>query len=154
MKSKNGVTMISLMLTLAIMMILTVLGATFGADAIKQTKDNKLVSELEMVQHAVLEQYTKYQVVKDVSLLVGNKMTKQEVESIAQNLGIGLAIIPDTYSNKDYYKLDKASLLELGINNSEDEYIVNYVSGEVINITKHTTSDNKVLYVKATNTFQ
>ena len=153
MKSKKGITMITLAITLAVLMILTSIGLTFGTDAIKQTKDNKLVSELQMVQHAVLEQYTKYQAVKDVSLLVGNKMTNQEVELIAQNLGIGLAIIPDTYSNKDYYKLDKASLLELGINNSEDEYIINYVSGEVINITKQTTSDNKVLYVKATNTF-
>lgn len=70
------------------------------------------------------------------------------------SLGVTLVSIPDTYSNKDYYKLDKASLLEIGITNTDDEFIVNYISGEVINITKMTTSENNALYVRANSFYQ
>ena len=103
-----------------------------------------------MVQHAILEQYVKFETTKDVVYLVGNKLEKSEVDQIAQELDITLVEIPDTYENKDYYKLDKASLKEIGIQNTDDEYIVNYISGEVINITSK-KNDNKPLYTKADN---
>lgn len=96
-----------------------------------------------------MEQYTKYQTTKNVNYLVGNKITQSEVSEIANSLGITLVNIPDSYANKDYYKLDKASLLEIGIKDTNDEYIINYVSGEVINITQKTTSKNNALYVRA-----
>lgn len=154
MKSQKGITMLSLAITLIILMILSAIGVTIGTNAITTTKDSKLTSELSMVQHAILEQYSKYQTVKDVSILVGNKLELSEVQAIAQELGITLVDIPDNYSNKDYYRLDKASLLEIGIKDTDDEYIVNYVSGEVINITKKTTSENKVLYVRANSFYR
>ena len=50
--------------------------------------------------------------------------------------------------------LDKASLLEIGIRDTDDEYIVNYVSGEVINITKKKTTKGNVLYIRANSFYQ
>lgn len=134
-------------------MIISGIGITMGTNAIKSTKDNKLTSELVIVQQAILEQYTKYQVTKDSSYLLGDKVKSEEMNQIAKNLNIQLASIPDTYSNKEYYRLDKASLLEMGIQDAEDEYIVNYISGEVINITKKTTSNN-ALYIRANSFYQ
>ena len=66
-------------------------------------------------------------------------------------LGITLVTIPSGYSEKEraYYKLDKASLLEIGIKNTDDEYVVNYISGEVMNITAKETTEGKALYVRA-----
>lgn len=153
-KKQEGITMVTLVVTVVVLLIISGIGVNFGIDAIKTSKDNKLTSELMIVQHAILEQYTKYKTTKDVTYLVGNKMTKEEVSTITSSLGITLASIPDTYSNKDYYKLDKASLLEIGISNTDDEYIVNYISGEVINITKKTDSNNNALYVRATSFYQ
>lgn len=150
MKSNKGVTLISLVITIIVLLILSGIGLTMGTNMISTSKDKKLISELNMVQHAILEQYAKYQKTKDTSYIkIGNKMELADVKDIASNMGIELVNIPDSYSNKDYYKLDKISLLKIGIENTEDEYIVNYISGEVINNTKKHTNDNKALYVRA-----
>lgn len=153
-RKQEGITMVSLIITIIIVMILAGIGVSVGTNSMKSSKDSKFTSELLMVQHAVLEQYTKYQTVKDINILVGNKMELTEVQNIAQTLGITLVSIPENYSNKDYYKLDKSSLLELGIKDSSDEYIVNYISGEVINITQKTTSNNEALYVRANSFYK
>lgn len=148
-KSSNGITMVSLVITIIVLAIITAVGINWGISGIKDVKDSKLTSELQIVQHAVLEQYTKYKTTRDTVYLVGNKVTNEEVTAIANELGITLVSIPDTYSNKDYYKLDKASLSAIGIEDSTDEYIINYISGEVINITQKKLSNNSPLYTKA-----
>lgn len=152
-KKQKGITIISLVITVIVLIIISGIGITMGIDSIKSSKDNKLTSELMMVQHAVLEQYTKYQTTKDITYLVGNKVELEEVNQIAQDYNITLVDIPQKYSNKDYYRLDKASLLQIGIENTDDEYIVNYISGEVINITQKTTS-NTALYVRANSFYK
>ena len=75
----------------------------------------------------------------------------EELNSITSTLGVTLVTVPSSYSEKEraYYKLDKASLLEIGIKNTDDEYVVNYISGEVMNITKKATSGGNALYVRA-----
>lgn len=150
---QKGITIISLVITVIILVIISGIGITMGTNAIKASKDNKLTSELLMVQHAVLEQYTKYQTTKDNTYLIGNKVELEQMNQIARDFNITLVNIPQNYSNKDYYRLDKASLLEIGIENTDDEYIVNYISGEVINITQKTTS-NTALYVRANSFYQ
>lgn len=152
-EEQKGITIITLVITVIVLMIISGIGITMGTNAIKSTKDNKLTSELVIVQQAILEQYTKYQVTKDSSYLLGDKVKSEEMNQIAKDLNIQLASIPDTYSNKEYYRLDKASLLEIGIQDTDDEYIVNYISGEVINITKKTTSNN-ALYIRANSFYQ
>ncbi len=147
-KNNKGVTLVSLAVIIIVLVILATVGTTVGITNIKESKDAKLDAELEIVQHAILEQYVKYKTTKDVSYLIGNKLDKTEVDSIAQELDISLVEIPDTYENADYYRLDKASLNELGIQNTDDEYIINYVSGEVMNITSK-KNDKNPLYTKA-----
>ena len=62
-----------------------------------------------------------------------------------------LVNIPDTYSNRDYYILDKASLTEIGITGTDDRYLINYISGEVLNITQKRETDQEALYIRATD---
>lgn len=150
-KVQKGITLISLVITVIILLIVSMVAVNFGINGISTTKDSKLEAELNMVQHAVLEQYTKYKTTRDVVYLVGNKVQEEQLNGITEELGITLVNIPNTYSNRDYYKLDKASLKEIGLQQTEDEYIVNYISGEVINITKKRLSDNTPLYTKANN---
>lgn len=148
-KTQKGITLISLVITIIILLIISSIGINFGINGINSTKDSKLEAELNMVQHAVLEQYAKYKTTKDMVYLVGNKVSEEQLRGITSELGITLVNIPDTYSNKDYYKLDKASLKEIGIQETTDEYIINYISGEVINITQKRLSNNTPLYTKA-----
>lgn len=148
-KTQKGITLISLVITIIILLIISSIGINFGINGIRSTKDSKLEAELNMVQHAILEQYAKYKTTKDMVYIVGNKVSEEQLRGITSELGITLVNIPNTYFNKDYYKLDKASLKEIGIQETDDEYIVNYISGEVINITKKRLSNNNPLYTKA-----
>jgi Tfp pilus assembly protein PilE len=147
--NQNGVTMVILAITIIVMIIIAGVSVTIGTDSVKKAKDNQTYSELLMVQHAVLEQYTKFETTKDITYLLGNKMELSEVQNIALNMNVILVNIPQNYTNKDYYKLDKASLLEMGITNVDDEFIVNYISGEVLNITQKTTNSGTSLYITA-----
>lgn len=150
-KNQKGVTIVSLVITVIVLMIVAGIGVKVGTDQITKTKDNTVVSELSMVQHAILEQYTKYKTTKNANYLVGNMVSREELNSITSTLGVTLVTVPSSYLEKEraYYKLDKASLLEIGIKNTDDEYVVNYISGEVMNITKKATSEGNALYVRA-----
>lgn len=150
-KNQTGVTIVSLVITVIVLMIVAGIGVKVGTDQITKTKDNTVVSELSMVQHAILEQYTKYKTTKNANYLVGNMVSGEELNSITSTLGVTLVTVPSSYLEKEraYYKLDKASLLEIGIKNTDDEYVVNYISGEVMNITKKATSEGNALYVRA-----
>ena len=101
-----------------------------------------------MVQHAVLEQYVKYKTTKNQMYLIGTKIDKNTVQQIATQMGISLVNIPEEYSNADYYKLTTTDVAKLGFKNVKDEFIVNYVSGEVINITNKTDSKGNRVYIK------
>ncbi len=136
MKENKGITIISLIVTIIILMILAGTTITITTNILPSSKDSKYISELNIVQHAVFEQYTKYNLLKKDELLVGYKVEESQMNQIADELGITLVQIPTNYTARDYYRLDKATLLDLGISNTEDEYIVNYTTGEVINITR------------------
>ena len=112
-KNQRGVTVVSLVITVIVLMILAGIGIKVGTDQITKTKDATLTSELTMVQHAILEQYTKYKTTKNANYLLGNTVSQEELSNITTTLGITLVTIPSGYSEKEraYYKLDKASLL-------------------------------------------
>lgn len=148
-KEEKAITIVSLVITIILLLIISTVGVNMSIQGIDSTKNSKLLGELQMVQHAVLEQYTKYKTTKNSVYLVGNKITKEEALSIANEMGITLVNIPDAYSNKDYYKLDKTALEQIGIKDATDEYVINYISGEVMNITVRKTTNNSPLYTKA-----
>ena len=51
---------------------------------------------------------------------------------------------------KKYYAINSSKVRELGFTNEDNtEYIVNYLTGEVINKTIATTSEGEVLYTYA-----
>ena len=60
-------------------------------------------------------------------------------------------IIKKDDDNSNYYFLstENGGLEELGITNSEDAYIVNYETGEIINYTTKLTETGKPLYIYA-----
>jgi len=147
-KNCKGVSIVSMIITVIVVAIIAGVSINFGLNGVNETRDAKATSELQMVQNAVLQQYAKYKTTRDSVYLVGNVMSDDEIQEIADEMDIELVDIPDTYSNKDYYRLDKASLTAIGIEDSSDEYIINYISGEVINITKRKTSSDVTLYIR------
>lgn len=141
--SNKGISMITLIVTIIVLLILSGITIGIGSNIFNESQNNTSMSELKMVKQAVLEKYTKYLIVKDDSILIGEDISKSDVETIISGLGI-------TLKSEDGYKRLTPDLLEqMGIDNSKDTYIVNYKTGEVINATKLKTKDNQILYTYA-----
>lgn len=153
-KNENGVTIVVLVITIIVLLILAGIGINMGVESAVKARDSKLSSELNMVQHAVFETYTKYQVQAQVveQDLPGTKITDYgQVVNKASNFQDNLKITAYTENmNNDeyYYELsEKNDFKALGITQNEDTYIINYKTGEVMNITTPKTSDEKLLYI-------
>jgi len=145
-KNNSGITIVALIVTVIIIGIISGIVIYNGTDAIDTSKDDILKSELGMVQHAVLEQYMKYKTTNNEEDLLGvNVDETTKLKTIANELNIILL------RDSGYYELDKDSIFVLGIEQSKNSYIINYSSGEVINITQKKTSSGESLYIKGNN---
>ncbi|MNT14914.1 hypothetical protein D3C72_1499380 [compost metagenome] len=139
-KNNSGISLIILVVTIVVLLILSTIVFNIGGDIFNNTQNDTSLSELKIVKQAVLEKYTKYLAVKDESILVGEDISKIDVENIISGLGITLQ------SNGGYKRLVPDLLEQIGVTNAKDTYIVNYETGEVINATKIKTKNNQVLY--------
>ena len=158
-KSKNGITLLSLTVAIILILILAGVGTYTGLNSIKTSEDGKLSTELLMVQHAVLEEYTKYSATSKVNInssLVGVKLTDDNINNnniVKENLKYYLKLdennkieLKDT-NIENYYLITKNNAEKLGIVKLKDEYIVNYTTGEAINKTKLKNNAGEPLYV-------
>lgn len=145
-KNNKGITIVALILTVVLLIIIAGVSVGIGDNAVETTVEADLISELNMVQHAILERYTKASLTKET--LPGIDIALSDVETII------LTINDKTGNNielkgKNYKLLDKVALKSLRFSNIKDEYIVNYKTGEVINKTQLVTSSGKALYIYA-----
>lgn len=151
-KENSGITLIALVVTVIVLLIILSITVTIGLGGIGETKEDKLISELGIVQNAVLQQYYKYTVSKSASDIIGTEVQTTEIESIANDMGITLSEIYGTGKEYNYYRLTPEQLKEIGIRKAKDTYIVNYSTGEVINDTTKTTESGYELYIQGTST--
>lgn len=154
-KENKGITLVVLVITIVTMLIIASVTMYSGISQIDTAEDYKLLSELEIVKNGVYERYANYKKTKNIELLVGTKLTNTEIQTLASNIGITLITIPSSYNEdeKAYYRLTPYELDDIGIKSSEDNYVVNYVTGEVINETKKTTHSGEILYTYARKVF-
>lgn len=151
MKNNKGITLIALTITIIVTIILASVATYSGVSALKDAKENRLVSEVEMVQHAVLESYTKYLMTKgevdEKKYLVGTEIERATVQNNYLASGIELKT-PTTISDNSqkYYLLNEDDLEKIGVTQSEYSYIVNYATGEVINYSFKETDSGVPLY--------
>ena len=148
-KDNKGITLMALIITIIVLMIITGIGigASTGMKGnISESKETVATAELSKIQQAVLENYVKYKQMNQERFLKG--------EAISYDYALKEASYDTTTAGDPslfYYKLDKMHLKEMGLQNinNDDQYIVNYSSGEVFNITQKKTSSGNVLYVYA-----
>ena len=155
-KNQSGITLIALSVTIIVLIILAGITINMGTTGVKESKENALLSELGMLQNAVLQRKTKID-------LTGEDYPGQKIAEISIDLDDVIADInankasgEDAVSRKDmnngnYYFLsnENGGLEDLDITNSEDAYIVNYETGEVINYTTKVTGSGIPLYIYA-----
>lgn len=143
-RENKGITLVSLTITIILLLIIAGISITGTVLSIKETTENKQISEINMIQHAILQRYTKSQLTKEE--LPGTAVNKTEVETIISEINsnsTGNIVLKGT----EYKRLNKNDLKNLGITGAEDTYIVNYKTGEVINETVKVTKSKQALYV-------
>lgn len=146
-KSENGITMMVLVVTIIVLAIIASIVIQYSINGGEYSKEKQLLSDLEIVQHAVYEQYEQYRTTGDESFLVGSKASNPDDSRVTWENNN--AYWASNERDKQYYLLTPETLKKLNINNSKDTYIVNYYTGECYNSTVRTTpQNNKVLYKK------
>ena len=155
-KNEKGITLIALAVTIVILLILAGITINIGTQSIKDSREDALLSELGMVQNAVLQRKTKADLTEEA--YPGDKIDIATVNSVVteinnqQTTGEDIELKDNSEGKENNYYLLTTSnngLNNLGITNSESEYIVNYETGEVINSTVKVTESGKPLYIYA-----
>lgn len=138
-KNNKGITLIALMITIIILLIISSVVITSSLQGVNETQSNKAESELNMVQHAIVERYTKYKLTKDEDLFVGTAIENSSSLPALQDSKTWKVTSFDNNSKK-YYYLKMTDLNSLGLDNdnidttnnlNDNLFIVNYSSGEV-----------------------
>lgn len=143
-RKTNGVTLVALIITVILLLIISGISITGTLRGHKETKEASQISELNMIQHAILERYTKAQLTKEE--LPGTTIKQNDVQTIIDEIK-DITGEDITLKGKEYKELSISDLEKLGVTNEEDTFIVNYKTGEVINATKKVTESGKALYV-------
>lgn len=147
--STNGITLVTLVITIVVLVIIAGVSITGTIKGKDETEEAKLFSELNMVQHAILERYTKAQITNET--LPGTTIVMSEVQLIIDDMNSSTGEnIQLKGKDTDYKKLEQSDLEKLGIT-GKDTYIVNYNTGEVINETIKVTKSGKALYIYSRN---
>ena len=161
-KRKNkGITIISLTITIILLLIIASVTISIGLNSLKDSKENLKLSELNMVQQAVLENYTKYKTTNNDIYILGNQVSYSDMQTLISEINsknttgenITLKVSDYTSGALDisiyYYELSQEDLEKMGISDTDETYIVNFSTGEVINKTLKVTGSGKPLYTHA-----
>lgn len=149
-RKDQGITLMVLVITIILLLIISGISITGTLRGHEETEEASEISELNMIQHAILERYTKAQLTKET--LPGTDIEKDQVQKIIdeiKNESNNESNEQISLKGKEYKRLYTTDLNNLGIKKEEDTFIVNYKTGEVINETKKTTKSGKALYIYA-----
>ena len=147
MKRNKGITMISLMVTIVILMILATITMYYGNSAMKEAKLQDLKTNMLLIQASLKSGLEKYHFetsnlsdanekeAQKSNYLKGTKLADTDLQKIKQEIFDEIKEdYPQIDGNFDYYKLDKNDLEEMGIYDIKDddgEYIVAYSMNSV-----------------------
>lgn len=143
-RENKGITIVSLTITVIILLIIAGISITGSIIGARETEETKLISEITIIQHSILERYTSSILTKEP--LPGEVVEKSEVQTIIDEIN---ETCDENIELKgtEYKRLTKEELKNMGITNQEYTYIVNYKTGEAINETLKITETKKPLYV-------
>ena len=122
--SRKGVTLISLVITIVLLIILASIGITSGVSVIRQSKLNRFTTEMNVMQTEVNDLYDRYSNGEDV-LNLGN-----ELDSRADKVFTSEASGITDKTGYRYY--DQEAIQDLGIDGVEGEFYVNVEKRSVV----------------------
>lgn len=147
-RENKGITLVALVISIIVLLIISGISITGSLHGDKEAKSAEQISELNIIQHAILERYTRVQLTKEE--LPGTTITKADVQEVIDDINnkSGEHI---QLKGTEYKELNKSDLETLGINGEKNIFIVNYKTGEVINKTARVTNLNEALYIYSKN---
>ena len=153
---EKGITLLALVVTIIMLIILASTIVNIGQNEIKESEENAKLSGLGIVQNAILQRKTKADLTDEdypgETIIEADINLEETIEEMNNHRASGEEEITkkdDDNSNYYFLSTENGGLEELGITNSEDAYIVNYETGEVINYTTKLTETGKPLYIYA-----
>ncbi len=154
-KESKGVTLVSLIITMIVMIIIAGTTIYIGISDVNNSEDSMAKAELEQVKNMVGQRYLNYTKTKNKEYLTGEKLTSSELSSVEEKINQSLISIPNTFDSDEraYYRLSPKDLEKIGVERSQNTYVVNYVTGETINETLIMTHSNEILYSYIRDTF-
>jgi len=161
MKNNKGITLIALTVTIIVLLIIASVGTYSGVEALRNANEEAQVTELNMLQQAVVENYTKYLATKDSQYIRGTKVGYTDIKRIIndmnsqENVTKTVTLKKGNYAADDdisqyYYRLTKRDCENMGLEQVKDTYIINYSTGEIINSKKLVTKSGTPLYIYST----
>jgi Tfp pilus assembly protein PilE len=128
-KQNHGITLVSLVITIIVLIIITGIAIFAGTSTIKSTKIAGFMTELELIQEKVNTIYEK------------RKLNKEDINyysSLGQNISIidssKLANLLNGVSEEGYYYFSKEDLKKLELDNISQEVIINFETRDVASI--------------------
>ena len=153
---EKGITLLALIITIIVLIILASITINIDKNEIIESKEDTMLTELAMVQNAILQRKTKADLTGEEypgeTIIDANIDLKETIKEINDKKASEEKEITRKDEDDSHYYLlttENGALEELGITNSEDAYIVNYETGEVINYTTKLTETGKPLYIYA-----
>ncbi|MBR2289143.1 MAG: hypothetical protein IJ867_00575 [Clostridia bacterium] len=159
--NKNGITLVSLVITIVVLMIILGITLNYGLSEIHDVANKKTESELTIVQEAVMQRYALVKSKDQLGITADDSDTDKPEgfigtrvlpSTIVSKMGTGVSpmksytTLAGLYYEEYYYQLSEADLADLGIEKGDDskisddvsakdrEYIVNYLTGEVFDV--------------------
>lgn len=124
-KSKKGITLISLVITITVLIILASIATYSGINVIKQSKLNKFTAEMKIMQTEVNNLYDRYSS-GETSVLGAGKELDSEANNVFTTNASGIA------DSSGYRYYDRETIESLGIEEVEEEFYVNVEKRSVI----------------------
>lgn len=155
-KKNNGVTIVSLVVTIVVMAILTGISVTTGFSVVEDIRVGRIVSNMLLVQAKIEDIYEDYEFYNDETYLIGTNVNSisstnyldgviistEDIEQIAQRHNVE----SDNIYMWKWYKWSQENLKEQGLDKrmlGDSEYFyINYENSEILYSTG-TVSDGK-----------
>lgn len=130
MKQENGITLVTLVIGIVILLILAGIATTAGLDSIRTAKQTSMITELEMIQEKVNTIYEKRKLNQnDIAYYnsLGQDISVVNSNTISQILGQ----IP----KEGYRYFSAQNLKQLDLDNISQDVIINFGTRDVVSIT-------------------
>ena len=128
MKNEKGITLISLVITIIVLIILASVTTYAGLNSIRTSKLTRFRQELELMQSQVNLLYEKYK--DEETITIGKDISEADstkVENAFNSIG-------SQVTQADYRYFDVDTLKDLGIEGIDEEYLVNIKTRDVISL--------------------